>query len=498
MRPGTLVTLNMRELDRLKVIQAVVDTGLKPGRAAERLGVTVRQIERLVIRYRESGAAGLTSRKRGGRGNRRLDVELTQRALTIIRDRYADFGPTLACEKLWGCHGIRLAKETVRKLMTEAGLWVPRRQRPPKVYQPRARRACLGELIQIDGSDHRWFEDRAPACTLLVYVDDATSRIMQLHFTATESTFSYFEATRAYIERYGKPGALYSDKASVFRNVHPGKTGNRVTPFGRAMYELNIDTFCANSSSAKGRVERTHLTLQDRLVKEMRLRGINTVAEANAWALSFMASDNARFAKPPKSDFDAHRPLRVDESLDLTLTWREPRKVTKSLTVQYDRVMYLLDDTPENRKLIDRYIDVWEYPDGRIEIRADGRSLPYRQYDRLAEIDQGMVVEHKRLGHVLQVAQAIQAQRDNSRIGKAPSRTNRGDATRTTRNDPLSNKKKQREFTQSDVEQVIVDLAQRRQTQQTSGKSGRRSANAAGTGTDALPVQTRPSTLREL
>ncbi len=170
-------------------------------------------------------------------------------------NRHADFGPTLACEKLWECHGIRLAKETVRKLMTDAGLWVPRRQRPPKVYQPRARRACLGELIQIDGSEHRWFEDRAPQCTLLVYVDDATSRLMHLHFTATESTFSYFEATRAYIERHGKPGAFYSDKASVFRNVNPGKSGNRVTHFGRAMYELNIGTFCTNSSPAKGRVE---------------------------------------------------------------------------------------------------------------------------------------------------------------------------------------------------------------------------------------------------
>ncbi|PAK05463.1 integrase, partial [Burkholderia ubonensis] len=197
MHPGALVTLNMRELDRLKVIQAVVDMGLKPGRAAERLGLTVRQVQRLVDRYRESGAAGLASRQRGRPGNRRLDEDLARRALTIIRDRYADFGPTLACEKLWECHGIRLAKETVRKLMTDAGLWVPRRLRPPKVYQPRARRACLGELIQIDGSEHRWFEERAPQCTLLVYVDDATSRLMMLHFTATESTFSYFEATRA-------------------------------------------------------------------------------------------------------------------------------------------------------------------------------------------------------------------------------------------------------------------------------------------------------------
>ncbi|WP_257010903.1 ISNCY family transposase [Burkholderia ubonensis] len=409
MHPGALVTLNMRELDRLKVIQAVVDMGLKPGRAAERLGLTVRQVQRLVDRYRESGAAGLASRQRGRPGNRRLDEDLARRALTIIRDRYADFGPTLACEKLWECHGIRLAKETVRKLMTDAGLWVPRRLRPPKVYQPRARRACLGELIQIDGSEHRWFEERAPQCTLLVYVDDATSRLMMLHFTATESTFSYFEATRAYLERYGKPVALYSDKASVFRSVKAHETGRSVTHFGRAMYELNIDTFCANSSSAKGRVERAHLTLQDRLVKELRLRGINTIEDANAYAPSFMAAYNARFAKPPKSDFNAHRPLRDDEDLDGLLTWRETRRVTKSLTVQYDRVMYLLDDTPENRKLIHRYIEVWEYPDGRIEIRADGRVLPCRQYDRLTEIDQGAIVEHKRLSHALQVAQALQA-----------------------------------------------------------------------------------------
>ncbi|WP_244138444.1 ISNCY family transposase [Burkholderia stabilis] len=386
--------MSMRELDRLKVVEAIVEQRLMPWRAAERLGISRRQIERLVARYRAAGPAGLVSQRRGHVSNHQLPEDLAHRALSLIRERYTDFGPTLACEKLWECHGLQLSKETVRKLMTDAGLWIPRRQRPPKVYQPRARRAYLGELVQIDGSDHQWFEERAPACTLLMYVDDAKSRLMHLHFTATESTFSYFEATRAYIERHGKPGAFYSDKASVFRNVKPGKTGNRVTPFGRAMYELNIDTFCANSSSAKGRVERAHLTLQDRLVKEMRLRGINTVADANAYAPSFMAAYNAHFAKPPKSDFNTHRTLRADESLDLVLTWREPRKVTKSLTVQYDRVMYLLDDTPENRKLIDRQIEVWEYQDGRIELRADDRVLSCRQYDRLAEIDQGAVVEH--------------------------------------------------------------------------------------------------------
>jgi len=184
--------------------------------------------------------------------------------MAFVRERYADFGPTLVCEKLRECHGIALAKETVRRWMRDAGLWIPRAQRPPKVYQPRARRACLGELIQIDGSDHRWLEDRAPACTLLVYVDDVTSRLMHLHFTATESTFRYFEATRAYLARHGKPVALYSDKASVFRSVRAHETRRSVTHFGRAMYELNIDTICANSSAAKGRVERAHLTLQDR------------------------------------------------------------------------------------------------------------------------------------------------------------------------------------------------------------------------------------------
>ncbi len=155
------------------------------------------------------------------------------------------------------------------------------------------------------------------------------------------------------------------------------------------MYELNIDTFCANSSSAKGRVERAHLTLQDRLVKEMRLRGISTVADANAYAPSFIATYNERFAKPPRSDFNAHRPLRSDEDLDVLLTWRETRRVTKALTVQYDRVLYLLDDTPGNRAWIHRDVEVWEYPDGRIEIRAAGQILAAQSYDRLAEVDQG-------------------------------------------------------------------------------------------------------------
>jgi hypothetical protein len=197
--------------------------------------------------------------------------------------------------------------------MAEAGYWVPRLQRPPKIYQPRRRRDYLGEPVQIDGSDHRWFEDRMPACTALVYVDDATSRIMAIHFAHSESVFSYFVATRAYLERHGKPAAFYSDKASVFRVNHPAtRDGSGCTQFGRALYEPNIEGICANSSQAKGRVERAHLTLQDRLVKELSLRGISTLEAANAFMPPFIADYNQRFAKPPKSGHDRQRPVRPD------------------------------------------------------------------------------------------------------------------------------------------------------------------------------------------
>ncbi|TCK33566.1 transposase [Paraburkholderia sp. BL8N3] len=472
-----LITASMHELERVKVIEAVIEGRLRCFQAAERLELGERQISRLCRRYETDGPAGLISGKRGKPSNRELPIDLRARAMSLVRERYADFGPTLACEKLWECHGIRLAKETVRRWMRDAGLWIPRRQRPPTIHQPRARRACFGELVQIDGSDHPWFEDRAPACTLLVYVDDATSRLMTLHFTATESTFSYFEATRAYLERYGKPVAFYSDRASVFRPVY-SRTGARgITQFGRAMYELNIDTFCANSSPAKGRVERANLTLQDRLVKELRLRGIQTMEAANAWAPAFMAVYNARFAKPPRSTFDAHRPLREDENLDTILTWRVQRKVSDSLTVLNDLMIWLLEDTPATRRLIGHYIDVWEYPDGRIELRADGVALPCVPYDKLAEIDQGAVIEHKRLGHALAVAQALQAQRDNRRVSGSPSRTNRGEPVRAKERRPGT--KKPREFTQAELNETILQLAtQHPKPPEPASKPGPRSARA--------------------
>ena len=306
------VTMSMRELDRLKVIEAIIEGRLKPAAAAQRLRLTTRQVHRLVLRYREDGPAGLTSRRRGQPSNRQLSPGLENPAISLIRRNYSDFGPTLAQEKLVECHGLKLAKETVRRIMVDAGMWVPRKQRPPKVYQPRNRRACCGELIQIDD---------------------------------------------------GKPLAFYSDKASVFRSNHKApQGGDGYTQFGRAMYELNIES-CANSSQAKGRVERANLTLQDRLVKELRLRGIRNMADANAFAAHFMASYNARFAKPPRSEHDCHRPLHSDEDLELIFAWREARRVSQRLTVQYDKVLYLLADTPQSRRLAGDHVDDLPLPE---------------------------------------------------------------------------------------------------------------------------------------
>ena len=447
------ITMSMREVDRVKTVQAVVDRMLPVGPAAGRLGLSRRQLERLIVRYKAQGASGLVSAKRGRPSNHQLSPGVAQRALSVIRDRYADFGPTLACEKLRECHGLVLGKETVRSLMTAAGLWKPRRQRAPQIHQPRNRRACLGELIQIDGSDHAWFEGRAPACTLLVFIDDATGRLMQLHFTPTESAFAYFQATRAYLERHGKPVAFYSDKASIFRATRESTDfGRTVTQFGRALFELNVDILCANSSQAKGRVERANLTLQDRLVKELRLRKICTQEAANEFAPHFIADFNARFAKPAQRDHDAHRPVRADEDLDLIFSWRVQRKVSLSLTLQHDRIVYLLENCEANRSLIHRYIDVYEYPDGQIEIRADGQSLRYERYDRLGQIDTSAVVENKRLGRALQAALILQAQRDDRRI-KAPSRTHRGKLPQPLR--AASGTKRASQFTAEDIEIAV-------------------------------------------
>jgi transposase len=420
MREAGDLTMSAKELDRLEIIGRVVERRLTQRKAADRLGLSLRQVERLCRAFRTDGAAGLVSRKRGRPSNRKLTAALRERTLDLVRGRYADFGPTLACEKLAERHGVGISRETLRHWMIAAGLWIPRAQRARRAHQPRHRRSCLGELVQIDGCDHAWFEDRGPKCTLLVYVDDATSRLMELRFVASESAFDYFTSTRAYLEQHGKPAAFYSDKASIFRVASPRdpkRSGN--TQFGRALSELNIDILCANTPQAKGRVERTHLTLQDRLVKELRLRSLSTPEAGNAYLPEFLATYNERFAREPPIPHDAHRPLRDDEDLDLIFTWQEQRKLSRNLTLNYKRVVYLVEPRPETFALAGKRCRVHEHEDGRIELHHAGQRLPCRVFfDKQPRVAQGAVVANKRLGAVLSKIRSDQQERDRRRLSK--------------------------------------------------------------------------------
>jgi len=219
------------------------------------------------------------------------------------------------------------------------------------------------------------------------------------------------------------------------------------------MHELNIQTICAETSSAKGRVERAHLTLQDRLVKELRLRGISTPEAANAFAEEYMADYNRRFAKAPRHGFDVHRELDADDDLVRMFTWREPRKVSKNLTLQYDKMLYLVEDREHSRRAIGKYVDVWHYPDGHKEVRMNGVSLPYSTYDRLSEIDQGAIVDNKRLGRTLEFIKLVQDKRDNNRSQAIPA----GDGPSRRRRTPTE-KKPQRSLNNDDMLDALKTL----------------------------------------
>src|SRR4051795_4591119 len=396
-----VVLMSKAELSRVDTLVRVGRGELPVAGAASLLGLSERQVFRLLARFRSEGAAGLAWRGRGGPSNRRLPDAVREAALAAVRERYPDFGPTLAAEKLEELHDIRLSRETLRQWMSEAGLWVPRKARRGSVHQPRHRRDCLGELVQIDGCEHPWFEDRGPPCTLLVFVDDATSRLMHLKFVPAESAFACMAATREYVEAHGKPVAFYSDRHGIFRVNHPDAAGDGMTRFGRALAELTIAIICANSPQAKGRVERAHKTLQDRLVKELRLAGIDTVEAANAFLPGFVADYNARFGRPPRLAEDLHRPPAVQDDLDEALTWREERTVTGSLTLHYNKVLFLLEPSEVARSLARKRVTVHAFPDGRLAIRHKGRDLPYRTFDKLRRVDQAAVVENERLGAVL-------------------------------------------------------------------------------------------------
>ena len=371
--------MSKREITRLEVMQRLKAKRLKQREASQMLGISVRQVKRLYRSYLSSGAKGLVSQKRGKASNHRLREEVVQQARDLIYEKYADFGPTLAHEKLVEKHKLKISDESVRKLMIAEGLWKPKRAKRVEVHQMRERRACFGELVQIDGSDHAWFEERGPKSTVLVYIDDATGQIMELRFVEHESFFGYAQATRHYLERYGRPVAFYSDKHGIFRvnQKQDLGTGEGITQFGRALQELDIQIVCANSPQAKGRVERAKQTLQDRLVKELPLERISDRASANAYLETFRQDFNRRFALPARSNHDAHRRLLANDNLEHILSHQETRTLTKNLTLQYDRVTYQIQTQRPSYVLRNVKVTVCQKANGEVSILYQDKPLTF-------------------------------------------------------------------------------------------------------------------------
>lgn len=386
-----LLTMSKKELSRLEVIQRVEQKRLSQKEAAEILGISARQVRRLQGSYREHKEKGLISKRRGQPSNNRLKAALRQQAIDLLHSRYHDFGPTLAQEKLTELHGLQISVESVRQIMITEELWKPRRVKRVTTHPMRLRRACLGELVQIDGSPHAWFEDRAPACTLLVYIDDATGRLMELLFVPVETTFNYFAATRRYLDRHGCPVAFYSDQHGIFKvNAKNALSGSGMTQFGQAMKALGIEIICAHTPQAKGRVERVNQTLQDRLVKELRLQKISSMEAANAFAPEYMVDFNRRFAVQARSNHDAHRPLSFsEEELDIIFSLKQTRTLSKNLTLQYRKVIYQIQTTRPTYALRHAQVTVCQNAQDDIKILYKGRSLDYTVFhkqERQAEV----------------------------------------------------------------------------------------------------------------
>jgi transposase len=396
-----LLAMSTKELSRLEVMQRLSKKQMSQKEAGTILGLSVRQIKRLLKAYRQQGAAGLVSKHRGRKGNNHLSEEVKKRALNLLKTKYQGFGPTLAHEKLVDKEKLQLSDESVRKLMIEEGLWKARKAKKVVVHQLRERRACFGELVQIDGSPHDWFEGRAERCVLLVFIDDATGKLVQLLFVDSESFFSYCQAAESYFKQYGKPVAFYSDKNSIFRvNVPSAGSQPDLTQFGRAMLELDIEIICANTPQAKGRVERVIQTLQDRLPKEMRLRGLNNREAGNAYLPEFIQNFNARFGEEPRSSVDAHRPLTSKDNLAHLLTWQETRTLSKNLTLQFDKIVYQIQTERPTYALRNAQVTVCVNAQEEITILYNGKSLPYTLYQQQAK--QATIVSAKQLDLSLQ------------------------------------------------------------------------------------------------
>ena len=375
--------MNTKELERLSTIEKTIDKRLTQMIAAQHLGVTVRQIKRLVKKYKQYGPEGLISKQRGFPSNRKYTDEKIEAIKALVVKHYYDFGPKFAAEKLYEKHGIKVNKETLRQWMVEWGLWKAKRQKQAQLHPQRDRRDCFGELTQIDGSPHPWFEERGPKCCLLVAIDDATSQLSSLHFEPTETTAGYFKLMRKYIVEHGIPLATYSDQHGIFRINLPTAGEDTETQFGRAARQLGVEVICAHSPEAKGRVERANQTLQDRLVKEMRLLGISDIKSANEYLPIYMKDHNSRFAVEAKSLENAHRKdLPTDEEMNLIFSCQDERKISKNLEISYENVIYQIKTNTKGYRLRHSTVTVCKDLNDVITLVCQGKILEYTCHAR--------------------------------------------------------------------------------------------------------------------
>jgi transposase len=370
------VRMSGQELKRVHVIRQVLDHGLRQREAGELLGLTPRQVRRLIQRVRIGGDAALRHQSRGRPSNRRFPPALKAQVLRLYRQHYGDFGPTLAAETLADRHGLLLSDETLRGWLREHGIThFQRRPRPHRAW--RERKPHVGELLQLDGSHHNWFEGRGPRCVLMAYIDDASSRVLA-RFYAYEGTIPAMDSCRRYVTRYGLPLAIYADKHSTYQSsaaptVDEQLAGTLPTSqFGRALGALGIALLPAHSPQAKGRVERLFKTFQDRLVKALRLADIATIEAANQLLATWLPSYNRRFTVPPAHAADVHRPSPGSRELDRILCVQTSRTVRRDWTVAHQGHLYQLETPVRATQVV-----VEERLDGTRRITHQGHPLRY-------------------------------------------------------------------------------------------------------------------------
>lgn len=370
------VIMSGKELRRVHVIRQAVVKQITQGKAGEALGLTARHIRRLIQRVRTDGDAGLTHRGRGQPSNRRRPAAQKRQVLQLYARHYGDFGPTLAAEKLAERHGIILSDETLRRWLREHGIThFMRRTRPHRAW--RERKPYVGELLQLDGSHHDWFEGRGPRCVLMAYIDDASSRVYA-RFYDYEGTIPAMDSFGRYVTRYGVPLAVYADKHSTYQSSAPPTVeeqlaGTRPTSqFGRALGELGVALIPAHSPQAKGRIERLFHTFQDRVIKEMRLARVATVNEANQFLMDYLPRYNRRFTVTPAQATDLHRPCPGQRDLDRILCIHTSRCLRKDFTIAHHGHLYQIDD-----HLRATHVRVEERLDGTMQLTHQGRPLAY-------------------------------------------------------------------------------------------------------------------------